>query len=168
MASERRMIPRASRAPLVSRPRSPVNTGGGDAPGAQGARRAHTGSMQPTSNPPSPGYGETSPKPVAVKPGRRRAPPAGMHRPSNAAGVSPRAARPAAVPPRQQKASDVRNCAARLRSAQWGPEPGRLIKHRILHRRHVRCETTLIMRAENCPTVFQRFTECHRMDTCRR
>ena len=37
-------------APLVSRPRSPVNTEGGDAPGAQGARRAHTGSMQPTSN----------------------------------------------------------------------------------------------------------------------
>jgi hypothetical protein len=35
---------------LVSRPRSPVNTEGGDAPGAQGARRAHTGSMQPTSN----------------------------------------------------------------------------------------------------------------------
>ena len=34
----------------VSRPRSPVNTEGGDAPGAQGARRAHTGSMQPTSN----------------------------------------------------------------------------------------------------------------------
>ena len=30
---------------LVSRPRSPVNTEGGDAPGAQGARRAHTGSM---------------------------------------------------------------------------------------------------------------------------
>jgi hypothetical protein len=30
---------------LVSRPRSPVNTQGGDAPGAQGARRAHTGSM---------------------------------------------------------------------------------------------------------------------------
>ena len=35
---------------LVSRPRRPVNTEGGDAPGAQGARRAHTGSMQPTSN----------------------------------------------------------------------------------------------------------------------
>jgi hypothetical protein len=30
--------------------RSPVNTEGGDAPGAQGARRAHTGSMQLTSN----------------------------------------------------------------------------------------------------------------------
>ena len=35
---------------LVPRPRSPVNTEGGDAPRAQGARRAHTGSMQPTSN----------------------------------------------------------------------------------------------------------------------
>jgi len=35
---------------LVSRPRSPVSTEGGDAPGAQGARRAHTGCMQPTSN----------------------------------------------------------------------------------------------------------------------
>ena len=34
----------------MSRPRSPVNTEGGDAPGAQGARRAHTGRMQPTSN----------------------------------------------------------------------------------------------------------------------
>ena len=31
--------------PLVSRLRSPVNTEGGDAPGAQGARRAHTGRM---------------------------------------------------------------------------------------------------------------------------
>src|SRR6476659_4203965 len=44
---------RAHRIPLcllVSRPRSPVNTEGGGAPGAQGARRAHTGSMQPTSN----------------------------------------------------------------------------------------------------------------------
>ena len=39
---------------LVSRPRSPVHTEGGDAPGAQGARRAHTASMQPTSNPPPP------------------------------------------------------------------------------------------------------------------
>jgi hypothetical protein len=35
---------------LVSRLRSSVDTEGGDAPGAQGARRAHTGSMQPTSN----------------------------------------------------------------------------------------------------------------------
>ena len=36
--------------PLVSRPRSSVNSESGDAPGAQGARRAHTGSRQPTSN----------------------------------------------------------------------------------------------------------------------
>ena len=45
-----RMISVSSWSTLVSRLRSPVNTEGGDAPGAQGARRAHTGSMQPTSN----------------------------------------------------------------------------------------------------------------------
>ena len=45
-----RLGPTRGSASLVSRFRSAVNTEGGDAPGAQGARRAHTGSMQPTSN----------------------------------------------------------------------------------------------------------------------
>ena len=48
--SQKALLAMMARESLVSRPRSPVNTEGGDAPGAQGARRAHTGSMQPTSN----------------------------------------------------------------------------------------------------------------------
>src|SRR5687768_2426394 len=40
---------------------------GVEAPARQGARSAHTGSMSATSNPPSPGSGETSPKPGPLR-----------------------------------------------------------------------------------------------------